>query len=174
LGGRQPISRKHFDLTAVCRSVIAECQASRPGHDVVLRASGETRGVWDEVRISQLVSNLLENALKYADPSTPVTVTVDAGEDAARLCVHNFGPAIPADRFEWIFRPFNRGVAEDGTPLHADSFGIGLYVACEIAHEHGGNIRVTSSTEDGTTFEVCLPSAAETRDLARAGASANG
>jgi hypothetical protein len=157
LGGRLPLARTAVDLHALCRSVIAEGQASRPGHDVVLRAEGETRGTWDEVRVSQLVSNLLENALKYAAPSTPVTVTVDATDDDARISVQNFGPAIPADRFQWIFRPFNRAVAADGTPFHADSFGIGLYVAWEIAHEHGGDIRVTSTAAEGTTFEVRLP-----------------
>ena len=144
LGSRMTIERTSVNLTALCRDVVAECTASRPGHQVVLNASVDVLGWWDEGRVAQLLSNLLENALKYGAAASPVTMTLLADDDVASINVHNFGATIPADRLRWIFEPFSRGGAGEGRSNYSEGFGLGLYIAWEIARAHGGDIQVES------------------------------
>jgi signal transduction histidine kinase len=157
LGSRMTIARTPLDLDALCNDVIAECSASRPGHTVVLNTNGDTRGEWDDVRLAQLLSNLLENSFKYGEPGVPITVTLHANAAAVRVSVQNFGPVIPPGKLDSIFQPFNRGGAGEGELHSGDGFGLGLYIAWEIARAHGGEITVTSTIEAGTNFDVRLP-----------------
>ena len=157
LGSRMTIERTSVNLTALCRDVVAECTASRPGHQVVLNAGVDVLGWWDEGRVAQLLSNLLENALKYGATASPVTMTLLADDGVASINVHNFGATIPADRLRWIFEPFSRGGAGEGRSNYSEGFGLGLYIAWEIARAHGGDIQVESTDATGTTFTVRLP-----------------
>jgi signal transduction histidine kinase len=157
LGSRMTIARSPLDIEALCKDVIAECSASRPGHTVLLKTNGDARGDWDDVRVAQLLSNLLENSFKYGEPKVPITVSLHADAAAVSMRVQNFGPVIPPDKLVSIFQPFNRGGAGEGEMHSGDGFGLGLYIAWEIARAHGGDITVTSSAEAGTSFDVILP-----------------
>lgn len=122
-------------------------------------------GMWDPERLAQAVGNLLGNALQHGDPERPVTVRVGMREGKAELSVHNHGAPIPAELVPGLFEPFQRGLrpgALDG------SIGLGLYIVRQVALGHGGEVRVRSTAEEGTTFVLELPadgspgSAAET------------
>jgi len=111
-------------------------------------------GMWDPERLAQAVGNLLGNALQHGDPERPVTVRVSQQEGRAQLVVHNHGSPIPAEVLPSLFEPFQRGLrpgALDG------SIGLGLYIVRQVALGHGGEVRVQSTAEDGTTFILELP-----------------
>jgi len=111
-------------------------------------------GMWDPERLAQAIGNLVGNALQHGDPERPVTVRVRMREGKAELSVHNHGAPIPAEVLPGLFEPFQRGLrpgALDG------SIGLGLYIVRQVALGHGGEVRVHSTAEEGTTFVLELP-----------------
>jgi PAS domain S-box-containing protein len=115
---------------------------------------GRPTGVWDPERLAQAIGNLVGNALQHGDPERPVTVRVRATEGWAELSVHNHGAPIPPEMLPGLFEPFQRGLrpgALDG------SIGLGLYIVRQVALGHGGEVRVLSTAEEGTTFVLELP-----------------
>ncbi|HET9036368.1 MAG TPA: PAS domain-containing sensor histidine kinase [Myxococcaceae bacterium] len=115
---------------------------------------GRPTGVWDPERLAQAIGNLVGNALQHGDAERPVTVRVRGGERRAELSVHNHGSPIPPELLPGLFEPFQRGLrpgALDG------SIGLGLYIVRQVAVGHGGEVRVLSTAEEGTTFVVELP-----------------
>ncbi len=109
----------------------------------------------DATRLSQIVTNLLTNALKFSPPRSHVSLTTAASDGLARLEVADQSPGIPRDELPHIFERFWRGAAG----RRASGSGIGLAVVSELVRAHGGQISVTSSPHEGTRFTVLLPRA---------------
>jgi two-component system sensor kinase FixL len=110
------------------------------------------RGMFDRLRLEQVVANLLSNAIKHGE-GQPVTVRVGLEQGHAVLTVHDKGRGIPADDLATIFNRFERGsVTSARTGL-----GLGLYISRQIVEAHGGAIDVSSEIGAGTTFTVRLP-----------------
>jgi signal transduction histidine kinase len=112
----------------------------------------EVSGFWDRMRVEQVLTNLLTNAIRYAGRQ-PVQVTVRACSGHVELCVADHGQGIaPADQAR-IFERFGRvgGLRETG------GLGLGLYIASQIVEAHGGDIRVDSQPGIGSRFIVSLP-----------------
>lgn len=154
--GVMPITPKASDLRLMLDKVVAETQIRHAEVALKLDAPDKLEGVWDDARLAQLLSNLLENAITYSATGRPITVTVkDEGADIS-LSVHNFGGVIaPQDR-ESIFEPRNRGSQAD--PKKAPhGLGLGLYISREILRAHSGTLSVRSTPEEGTTFAAKLP-----------------
>ena len=105
----------------------------------------------DPVRIGQLFSNLLGNALTYGVEGRPVTVTAKT-EEEFELAVCNTRDPIPPETMERLFSPFSRGEVRPSQ----QGLGLGLYIAFEIAKAHGGTIEVTSMPEL-TCFTLRMP-----------------
>ena len=154
LGGALPLTRQRADLQRVCEEVVLETGAVHPDAVLRLKAKGDLTGRWDVERLAQVVSNLLGNAIQHGD-GTPITITAEDQGEAATLAVHNGGAPISPTLMPSIFEPLARGGAGDG----AHSIGLGLFIARTIVTAHGGDIRVTSSSDEGTTFLVHLPKA---------------
>ncbi len=112
----------------------------------------------DRVRIGQLLSNLIGNALVYGDKSEPVRVRASTDTEF-RITVCNAGDPIPPATMARLFQPFTRG---DVRP-HQQGLGLGLYIASEIARAHGGKIEVASSAQE-TCFTFAMPLDAGTPD----------
>ena len=115
------------------------------------------QGDWDADRLTQVVSNLLGNAIQHGG-ATPVTVTAGEDGDAVTLAVHNGGAPVSPEALPFIFEPLARGQSEN--TKGSRSIGLGLFIARAIVSAHGGHIDVTSSSDDGTMFTVWLPKAA--------------
>jgi PAS domain S-box-containing protein len=110
----------------------------------------------DAARLEQVVSNLIDNALKYSDPAEPVVVEVSAGDDGALIEVCDHGIGIDPGVLEALHEPFTRG-ANVG---HIEGMGLGLYITNAIVASHGGTLRASSpGIGKGTTFTVWLPAA---------------
>jgi PAS domain S-box-containing protein len=112
----------------------------------------------DRERATQIVLNLLTNALKFTTDGT-ITVDVEATKDDVLIRVHDTGIGIPPDRLLSIFDPFVQ-VGRFGEPNRA-GVGLGLAISRELARAMGGDITVVSELGRGSTFTVRLPRAAD-------------
>jgi PAS domain S-box-containing protein len=157
LGGGIPISARLVDLGMLCREVVEELEAGRPGREVVLKAEGNLQGEWDADRLSQLLINLGKNALDYSPEATRVRFTLQDEGETLRLEVHNEGTPIPPERLASIFEPFRRFVEDEGHSPASSGLGLGLYIVEQIVRAHGGTLSVRSTAEEGTIFTVRLP-----------------
>jgi signal transduction histidine kinase len=154
LGHSIPIVRQPADLERLLHASVEEVKAAHPKVVLKLETSGNLRGDWDGARLSQVLSNLLSNAISHGSTGTPVTVQARGEANSVVFTVHNFGSPIPRDRLEHIFNPLSRSATSSG---NSDHLGLGLYIADQVVGAHHGTIEVSSSLEDGTTFTVCLP-----------------
>jgi signal transduction histidine kinase len=157
------VNRSSADLCEICRNVIEETQAVYPGREFHLDCADALTGEWDAARMSQVVSNLLGNAIQHGAATSAVTLSGKRDGRLVEIAVHNVGTPIPVDAlprlFDCLFQGQASGKADDD---QSTSLGLGLYIAKEIVVAHGGTISVASSEADGTTFTARLPSAAAT------------
>ena len=155
LGGGIPILLAPGDLSAVCDGALQDARAMHPAVEYVLDTSGDLSGEFDDVRLHQLLVNLLGNAAQHGRPGRPVHVHLRGEATALSIGVTSEGDEIPDAKFDALFEPMVQ-VQGRGAGGAATSLGLGLYVAREIAKGHGGSIAVT--TAPGTnTFTVSLP-----------------
>lgn len=147
------LDRHPFDLAALAAEV-AEDLAVAHGPRFLVRASGDTRGSWDEDALRRVLENLCGNAVKYGAPKATVTLRVEDRGGEVALSVHNEGePLADGDR-DALFRPFERtNRARTSRP----GWGIGLTLVKGFVEAHGGRVEVESAPESGTTFRVVLP-----------------
>ncbi|CAN5660075.1 hypothetical protein BH11MYX1_BH11MYX1_09100 [soil metagenome] len=155
LGGGIRIDPKPADVHALVRAMIEELGVSAPTRTIDLECRGDGAGVWDPDRISQVLQNLIGNALKYSPDEGVVRVICDATADPVVVTVHNEGVPIPATKLEILFEPYERGTSSsDGVNR---SVGLGLYIVKHIVEVHGGTVVVNSTASEGTNFVVRLP-----------------
>jgi two-component system, sensor histidine kinase and response regulator len=141
------------DFRTLSEKVAEEFRLAYPARSVLVEYDGgSTTGTWDELRLAQMLANLVGNALRHGAEEQPVVVRVSGKAPALVVEVHN-GGAIPVDIRPHLFDPFRRG--SDHAPR--DTLGLGLYIVRQIVLAHGGTIDVDSSPEAGTTFRVELP-----------------
>jgi len=100
-----------------------------------------------------VITNLVDNALKYSESSTPVTVRVAASPDGALIEVSDQGIGLGLDTASGLFEPFSRASNAADIP----GMGLGLFITREIVERHGGRISGTAAPDRGTTFRVTLP-----------------
>jgi hypothetical protein len=126
--------------------------ADKAGSPLSLHGDGPLEGQWDRVRIDQLLMNLLANAIKYGAGS-PIDVSLRREGDEAVVEVRDRGPGIAPKDMQRIFERFERATSM----RNYGGFGLGLYVAREIARAHGGSIQVENAADGGARFTARLP-----------------
>jgi PAS domain S-box-containing protein len=154
VGGRVKLEPEQFDLVALVREVLerAEPEAQRGHYRVQLDGEGAIVGRWDRLRIDQVVTNLMSNALKYGQ-GHPIDVRVWREGDLALVQVRDRGIGISAEHLERIFHRFERAVSERAF----GGLGLGLYIVRRLVEAHGGSVRVESEPGQGAAFTVELP-----------------
>lgn len=166
LQGRLRLNPEPVDLTSLVQDVVArleDCLASARC-TVALAAPGPVLGYWDPLRLDQVVTNLLSNAMKYGQHRS-IVVRVEQDAARVRLAVRDHGIGIRGEDHARIFECFERAA-----PLNGYSgLGLGLYVVRQIVHAHGGTVRVDSTPGAGATFTVELPWRIADAELARDG-----
>ena len=113
----------------------------------------------DSDRLVQILTCLVNNALKHTPAGGRVTMGAVAAGDYVKLCVSDTGPGITTDAHELIFEKFGQ-VAQGGDRGAFTGVGLGLYIARLLARRHGGDLVVDSESGEGATFSLILPIAA--------------
>lgn len=151
--GKFEVKRERCDLASIVSDVAAALgfEAARKGSEIHLHVDGSVIGLFDFIRINQVVTNLLSNAIKYGD-GKPISVWVNRAESRALIKVQDHGIGISPENQSRIFDRFERA---DGEAL-AHGLGLGLYIAKQIVDVHGGQIRVESEPGKGSVFTVEL------------------
>jgi signal transduction histidine kinase len=157
LGDGVPLAAERIDdVTPIIQQAIDEARAAHPERTTEVLIDGVRPIVADAVRLGQLLSNLIGNALEHGDPKTPVRVTTRITPRDLEIAVHNQGDVIPEQDLATLFQPYRKGSVSDPSK----GLGLGLYIVAQIARSHGGHVDVSSTEADGTTFTCSLPRAA--------------
>jgi signal transduction histidine kinase len=156
VAGRLEVQRQTVDLGEIAANAVEQFDdlAERTGSELVLSAA-RVVGRWDHLRLDQVLTNLVGNALKFA-PGKPVEITVSERNGQAVLVVRDHGPGISPESQARIFERFERA-AESRT---FGGLGLGLWITRQIVEAHGGTITVESAPGRGTSFTVVLPKSA--------------
>jgi signal transduction histidine kinase len=143
-----------LDLGEVAEEAVASASVGQdevPIHAKVHRPIPMLRG--DRTRLRQVLSNLIENAVKWSDAGAPVDVEVYTVNGRVVVAVRDLGPGIPRDDHGVIFEKFGRAKGNSG----GAGTGLGLFIARSIAEAHGGTVEVRSVPGEGATFTLVLP-----------------
>ena len=152
--GKLVLAHEEVELASLLAEVTERFSEplSRAGCDVSIRTAEPVVGCWDRLRLDQVFTNLVSNALKYG-PGKPIEITIDREGDRARVAVRDRGIGVSPDDRRRIFGRFERAVSD----RHYGGLGLGLWISQEIVEAFGGRIEVESELGSGSTFTVELP-----------------
>lgn len=151
LGGGITLTRTAEPLEPGLRQVVSELRAIAPAQVITAVYRIDEPVSCDHVRIGQLLSNLLGNALTHGAKDEPVSIEAFTANRQLTITVSNGGSPIPAEALERLFKPFYRG-----SDRVRQGLGLGLHIASEIARAHGGTL-VAQSDSAATTFIFAMP-----------------
>jgi heavy metal sensor kinase len=158
--GRLDLQRVPVDLHEVAEAVAAKFAMVADGRGVRLDAGGEAAVVeGDPSRLEQVVSNLVDNAVKFSTAGSTVHISSWHDGREAGLTVTDGGPGIPAEALPRVFDRFYR--VDASRSRNGGGSGLGLAICREIVDAHGGRLRAASTPGSGSTFTISLAAAAE-------------
>ena len=135
---------------------LAALESGSGTHFSVEVLSGTPRARGDRIQLGQVLEHLLDNAAKYAAGGR-VTVKIEAVGGNVQLSVCDTGPGIAPEDVERVFAPFGRGRSSAGK----EGYGLGLYLARNIAAAHGGRLWISRTSRSGTCMSLAIPAASE-------------
>lgn len=145
------LDRARVDLVALTRELVQDMATITAGHRVHVRSEGPVEVPLDAVRIRQVVSNLVTNAVKFSPRDGVIDVTVQADDRWAEVVVRDEGPGIPHERRAQVFRRFGR------LDTAIKGMGLGLYISRGLARAHGGDLVLLDEGPPGAVFVLRLP-----------------
>ncbi|HXF35693.1 MAG TPA: ATP-binding protein, partial [Actinomycetota bacterium] len=138
--------------------VVDELRPRAHGHTFDVRlAPGRDRIRTDEGKLHQILSNLVENALKYSPPDTRVTVRIQDHPEGVLITVEDEGPGIPPEHRERVFERFFQG--DQTSTRRVGGIGLGLYICRSLAEAIGAKVWIERTGPTGTVFALLLPPA---------------
>jgi PAS domain S-box-containing protein len=156
VGGRLQLEPERLDMAGLIQQVVTDFkdqgELTRARSEVSLQLDGAIVGRWDRIRLEQVITNLLSNALKYGS-GQPVTISASLIDGAAQFSVEDRGIGIAPQDQERIFGRFERAVSV----RHYGGLGLGLFIVWQIVQAMGGTVRVVSALGQGAKFTVQLP-----------------
>jgi PAS domain S-box-containing protein len=152
--GKIQLNESEFDFDQLTEEIVAEQQMTSR-HKIVLYPSAIGVIYADRHRISQVMSNLISNAIKYSPDADQVIVVTELKDNNVIFSVKDFGIGIPPDKHSKVFEQYYR---VSGSKEHTFSgLGLGLYISSEIIKRSGGRIYVSSKEEKGSDFCFEIP-----------------
>ena len=150
-GALEPM-KKPTAIDELMESVVARLQPLLAGREVDMRIGDDVPEVpMDVVQIDQVFTNLIENAVKFTPPGTPISLLVVGNEHGVRVTVADRGPGIPTEDRTRIFEPFERAAT------NASGTGLGLAISNAIVIAHGGRMWASDQPTGGAAFTFELP-----------------
>ena len=153
-----------IQLAPMIEEVLADLSPLAEKSGVTLSQSGEDLWITgSDVLVYRAIFNLVENSVKYNRPGGSVCAAVSRRGEEAMIEIKDTGCGIPKDFRESVFQPFFR--VDKSRSREKGGVGLGLSLVWEIAHLHGGDVRIRESGESGTAIELTLPASAEERGM---------
>ena len=153
-----------IQLAPMIEEVLADLSPLAEKSGVTLSQSGEDLWITgSDVLVYRAIFNLVENGVKYNRPGGSVCAAVSRRGEKAMIEIKDTGCGIPEDFRESVFQPFFR--VDKSRSREKGGVGLGLSLVWEIAHLHGGDVRVRESGKTGTVIELTLPASAEERGM---------
>jgi signal transduction histidine kinase len=138
------------------RDIVDAARSRLKDHTVVAMLPDELWANIDPLRIEQVVTNLIDNAIKYSPDGGQIDVALDCGAGSLRIVVRDRGVGVPPEHRAHIFDRFYQ--AHAGGPLTSMAgMGLGLYISRQIVELHAGSIDAEFPEDGGTRFIVTLP-----------------
>jgi two-component system OmpR family sensor kinase len=165
LDQQRPLERRPVDLLTLAADAVQDARIIAPDRSIELSVGSATAFLvlGDEVRLRQVIGNLMSNALTHTPDGTPVTVRILAGPrepvPSIVLEVTDHGPGLSADQAERVFERFYR--ADQARTRKAGGTGLGLAIVAALVAAHGGTVALRTAPGEGATFRVTLPLAPE-------------
>ena len=157
--GRVVLRRESYSVEYLVESVLDKLRPVVEDRKIPLNIAPDLPSVWvDGELIEVALRQLVDNALKYSPASSPVTLTAEAKDGRVIVSVGDRGPGIPEAEQSRIFEKFYRA---DAARHQIPGAGLGLVIAREIIHAHGGEIWVDSKPGEGSVFQFSLPASAK-------------
>ncbi|MBI3891739.1 MAG: HAMP domain-containing histidine kinase, partial [Candidatus Wallbacteria bacterium] len=152
------VLRQQADVNEILTQCVSDFQMQATERDQQLVVEPFPGGgtLWcDAGKVSQVLENLLGNAIKYTRKSDIITITASETQDrAVQFSVRDNGPGIPKEEQEKIFEPFHR---MESTSRAVAGYGLGLAICKQFVRAHGGNLWVESTPGAGATFCFVIP-----------------
>jgi PAS domain S-box-containing protein len=142
-----------MDAVGVIAEICEDKRSLAGDRDIILLAPEQAMLVADQTLMRIVFSNLIDNALKFSPPDSPVTIRIQVTSQVVRITISDCGPGIPAEEQARIFEKFYRSTKSD----RVRGAGLGLYIVRRIVDLHAGSIAVDSLRGRGTAFTIQLP-----------------
>ena len=156
--GKLAIERKPSDLSQLVRDVVSAARGQLRGHTLEIETPETAQALVDPLRVEQVLTNLIDNAIKYSPEGGPISVRLSRTDGCFEVAVRDRGVGVAPEHRAHIFDRFYQ--AQAGGPLTSMAgMGLGLYISRQIVELHGGTIRANFPDDGGTEFVVTLPAA---------------
>jgi signal transduction histidine kinase len=153
-------------ITSLIQRVVKNMQPNSVRHQIVIPVPDGLPKVWaDQDRIEEVLTNLLDNAIKYSPDGGIIAIDAQAGDDTVVVSISDSGLGIPAKELDKIFEKFHR--VERGDARVTYGHGLGLYISRKLIEAHGGRMWVESALGKGSTFSFSLPTAPQAEPARR-------
>jgi two-component system OmpR family sensor kinase len=151
----RPLEQAAVDLEKIARDACADAGAVARQRRITLNAAGPVMISGDDLRMRQVVANLVSNAIVHTPPDSPIEVTVSSGSGRATLAVVDHGRGLTEEEARRAFEPFYR--ADPGRSRDRGGAGLGLSIVAAVVGAHRGSVEVLPTAGGGATFRVELP-----------------
>jgi K+-sensing histidine kinase KdpD len=153
--GAPKLRREPLDMKAIAGELEKELSSMSRSHDLEFTVPDKDLGLYgDATAIEHILTNLLENAIKYSKPDTTIRFSVEELGNEVHIKIADEGQGIEPEDLPFIFERFRQA---QGNGKTRNSVGLGLYIVRSLVTAHGGRVWADSKLEQGTTFTVALP-----------------
>lgn len=151
----RPLENQPVDLQVIARDAAADARVVAPQRDIKLDAAAPVVVTGDDIRLRQVLGNLVRNAIVHTPAKSPIEISLSSRNGTAHLTVADHGPGLRPEQMDRIFEPFFR--ADPSRSRDSGGAGLGLSIVSAVVAAHGGHVTVRETSGGGATFDVELP-----------------
>jgi len=152
--GKLEFNKKEFDFDSMISGLLEMTRQNHPDYQLEYTGHAGVPVYGDEMRLEQVVTNFISNAIKYSPKEKKIIIHTRSDESNVHFSVTDFGIGISKEEQKNLFRKFYR--ASEAAP-YFQGMGLGLYICSEIIKRHNGSVGVDSEPEKGSTFHFTIP-----------------
>lgn len=153
--GKLTLKKTKINLKELIGSILEDFRNTVKSHAFILEGKATKKVPADKDLVTQVITNLIDNAVSYSPEGKKVIVRIKNGDKEVVVSVQDFGSGIPKSKQKMLFNKYSR--IEDSHTIKAKGHGLGLYISAQIVEKHGGRIWVESKKGEGSTFCFSLP-----------------